>query len=217
MANPVICIRDASLKNGQLLIKDLWPNRSQANPVLDPVPQGPRYLRVVENAVPVVANDAVSQNVSGLTAYLLATVDVAAGGANPSLAQAKAFASAIIVKMRAGESLSDIDGVLDGVVVGTGLSGTGASTATTQNILNILGGASFTLSAGTSVDNSYLSAEEQSLAFDSSVYQAIDSNDSSFHISLAEGDLSKAKLPRDYRGTALDPMVVVYNSDGSVL
>ena len=48
MASPAICIRDTSISNGQILVKDMWPNRSQANPVVDPAPQGPRYLRVVE-------------------------------------------------------------------------------------------------------------------------------------------------------------------------
>ena len=41
MASPAICIRDTSISNGQILVKDMWPNRSQANPVVDPAPQGP--------------------------------------------------------------------------------------------------------------------------------------------------------------------------------
>lgn len=207
MASPVICIKDTSIGNGQLMIKDLWPNRSQANPVLDPVPQGPRYLRVTENETPVVANNAVTQTVKGLTAYLLTTIDAGAGGANPSVVQATQFANAILAVMRAGGALDDIDGILDGEVAGTGLAGTGASTATTHNILLILGGASFVVSAGTSVNNSYLSENAQASAFNSSVYFPIDENDSSFYISLAQGDLSKAK----------SAFVSVYSGTGTVL
>jgi len=225
MANPVICVRDTSIKNGQLLIKDLWPNRSQASAVIDPTPQGPRYLRVVENATPVVANNAVSNNVKGLSAYLLVTIDVQTNGANPTPTQAGLMATAILTEMRAGNALTlalinTAIQASDPGLNATGIVGTGVSTATVQNILNILGGASFTVSAGTSVANSYLTGAQQTSAFNSSVYQAIDPNDSSFYISVAEGDLSKAKNyrvnPRD-ANTPLDPFVVIYDSTGAVL
>ena len=81
MNNPVICLRDANIPNGSLMIKDMWPNRSQANPVVDPAPQGPRYIRQPENTLPVVTGGlTVAREVSGLAAYLLVTVD--ADGAN---------------------------------------------------------------------------------------------------------------------------------------
>ena len=76
MASPAICIRDTSISNGQILVKDMWPNRSQANPVVDPAPQGARYLRVTEaTTLPVVAAGAVTTEVSGLAAYLLVNLD----------------------------------------------------------------------------------------------------------------------------------------------
>jgi len=80
MPNPVICLRDENIPNNSFQITDLFPNRSQRNPVVDPVAQGPRYLRQPEDKTPVVANGAVSKAVSGLTAYLLTTIDVQAGG-----------------------------------------------------------------------------------------------------------------------------------------
>ena len=83
MNNPVICIRDASIVNGSLMVKDMWPNRSQANPVVDPAPQGPRYVRQPENVLPVVANQAVSAEVRGLASYLLMTIDAGGLNANP--------------------------------------------------------------------------------------------------------------------------------------
>ncbi len=222
MASPVICIRDSAIKNGSLMVKDLFPNRSLANPVIDPAPQGPRYLRVVETATPSVANNAISKAVSGLSAYLIATVDVQAGGANPSPAQADLMANAIIARMRAGNAmnLAGINAAIQGAdaaVNATGIVGTGASTATVNNILDILAGAKFTLPATTSVNNSYLTADQQASKFDSSVFKSVDIDDSSFYISVAKGDLSKMKSSRVVNGVTLDPYVVVYDETGAVL
>ena len=108
MPSPVICIRDASIKNGQLMVKDLFPNRSLANPVIDPAPQGPRYLRVVETpTLPVlVANGTViAKTVSGLAAYCLVTFDQGAAGANITPAESVLIAEALISEMRAGGNL----------------------------------------------------------------------------------------------------------------
>ena len=215
MASPVICIRDTSIKNGQLMVSDLFPNKSQASAVIDPAPQGPRYLRVVEDGTPVVANDVVTRNVSGLTAYLLTTIDVEQGGANPTPAQAGEMSATLLKRMRNGNELTHAKineaiisaGGQGGDFDNTGL-GLGASTATVQNILSILGGANFTVSAGTSVDGSYLSVVDQASLFDSTVYAPGLDEDSSFHISRVEGFLSKAKSAN---------LVVVYAGDGSLL
>jgi hypothetical protein len=215
MASPVICIRDTSIKNGQLMVSDLFPNKSQASAVIDPAPQGPRYLRVVEDGTPVVANDVVTRNVSGLTAYLLTTIDVEQGGANPTPAQAGEMSATLLKRMRNGNELTHAKineaiisaGGQGGDFDNTGL-GLGASTATVQNILSILGGANFTVSAGTSVDGSYLSVVDQASLFDSTVYAPVLDEDSSFHISRVEGFLSKAKSAN---------LVVVYAGDGSLL
>jgi len=216
MASPVICIRDTSIKNGQLMVSDLFPNKSQASAVIDPAPQGPRYLRVVEDGTPVVANDVVTRNVSGLTAYLLTTIDVEQQGANPTPTQADDMARTLLKRMRNGNelTLAKINdaiiaaGGLGGDFDNTGIVGTGDSTATVQNILSILGGANFTVSAGTSVDGSYLSVVDQASLFDSTVYAPVLDEDSSFHISRVEGFLSKAKSAN---------LVVVYAGDGSLL
>ena len=215
MPNPVICLRDETIPNNSFQITDLFPNRSQRNPVVDPAAQGPRYLRQPENNIPVVANNAVSKAVSGLTAYLLTTIDVQAGGANPTPAQASDMAGTLLKRMRNGNELTHAKineaiisaGGQGGDFDNTGL-GLGASTATVQNILSILGGANFTVSAGTSVDGSYLSVVDQASLFDSTVYAPVLDEDSSFHISRVEGFLSKAKSAN---------LVVVYAGDGSLL
>ena len=215
MPNPVICLRDETIPNNSFQITDLFPNRSQRNPVVDPAAQGPRYLRQPENNIPVVANNAVSKAVSGLTAYLLTTIDVQAGGANPTPAQASDMAGTLLKRMRNGNelTLAKINDAIQAAGNGqdfnnTGIVGTGDSTATVQNILSILGGANFTVSAGTSVDGSYLSVVDQASLFDSTVYAPVLDEDSSFHISRVEGFLSKAKSAN---------LVVVYAGDGSLL
>jgi hypothetical protein len=194
MPSPIVCIRDTAIKNGTLMVKDMWPNRSQANPVVDPAPQGPRYLRVVQNTLPTVVANAVSLEVSGLSAYLLVTVDAAAGGANLTPAQAKSMADALIVIMRAGGDLelADINVALAAVVGGTGVVGTGLSTATVNNILQILGGAPFTVPAGTSVNNTYQTEAVQATLF-TAFHNPIVLEDSSFWISLAQGNLKGLK------------------------
>jgi hypothetical protein len=220
MASPVICIRDASVTNGQLMVKDLWPNRSQANPVVDPAPQGPRYLRVVEDTLPVVANNLVSRQVSGLSAYLLVTLDAGAAGAQLTPAQASAMATSVIATMRTGVALdlATLNGLFAAVVAGTGI-GLGASTATVVNVLRILGGARFVVPVGTNVNVNFLTANVQEGLFDTTVHAEIIPEDSSFWISLAKGNLLKMKSSRiDPRTNAtLNPYVVVYDTDGSVL
>lgn len=211
MGNPVICARSASLRNGQLMIKDMWPNRSLANPVVDPAPQGPRYVRVVENTLPVVnAADAVARDVSGLAAYLLVTVDAGAASANFTAGEAKTAADAIIADMRAGGDMEagTLAGHLAAVVAGSGLDGTGDSTATLENILAILGGAHFVVPAGTSVDAEWQDAATQTSWFDATKYAPVNADDSSFWISLAQGDL---------KGAVAAGLVMVYDSEGNPL
>ena len=223
MASPVICIRDTSIQNGQLLVKDMWPNRSQANPVVDPAPQGPRYLRVVETpTLPVLDGTVVSQTVSGLASYLLVTLDLQAGDDHISPAQAVACAEAIITRMRAGDDLelADINGVIQAVgapLNATGL-GEGNSTATVNNILQILSGATFTVAAGYDLEDEngnkvFLSENGQAASF-SAFHNPILLEDSSFWISLAQGDLLGLKSTRTVNNVVLDPYVVVYNGTG---
>ena len=224
MPSPVICIRDASIKNGQLMVKDLFPNRSLANPVIDPAPQGPRYLRVVETpTLPVlVANDTViAKTVSGLAAYCLVTFDQGAAGANITPAQSVLIAEAIISEMRTGGDLetADINGLIAPLqgLAGTGI-GLGASTATVNNILQILSGATFTVPAGYDLEDAqnaaqFLSEADQESSF-SAFFNPIALEDSSFWISLAQGDLSGLKSSRTVNGVVLDPYVVVYDGTG---
>lgn len=224
MPSPVICIRDASIKNGQLMVKDLFPNRSLANHSIDPAPQGPRYLRVVETpTLPTLTDTVIAQTVSGLSAYLLVTLDLQANGANITPAQAKEIALQLIEEMRAGNglTLNEINTVIqeadDPNLNATGL-GLGASTATVNNILQILGGATFTVPAGYDLEDvndapQFMSEDDQASKF-SAFHNPIVFEDSSFWISLAQGDLSGLKSSRTVNGVVLDPYVVVYSGTG---
>ena len=223
MPSPVICIRDASIKNGQLLVKDMWPNRSQANPVIDPAPQGPRYLRVVETpTLPTLTGTVIAKTVSGLAAYCLVTFDQGAAGANITPAESVLIAEAIISEMRTGGDLetADINGLIAPLqgLAGTGI-GLGASTATVNNILQILGGATFTVPAGYDLEDAqnaaqFLSEADQASSF-SEFFNPVLFEDSSFWISLAQGDLLGLKSSRtDRNGNTLDPFVVVYDGTG---
>mgnify|MGYP001808607377 FL=1 len=224
MPSPVICIRDASIKNGQLMVKDLFPNRSQANAVIDPAPQGPRYLRVVETpTLPTLTGTVIAQTVSGLAAYLLVTLDLQAGTANITPAQAEEIALDLITEMRAGNGLTQalINGVIQAAdnpnLNATGI-GLGGSTATVNNILQILGGATFTVPAGYDLEDAqnaaqFMSEDDQTTKF-SAFHNPIVFEDSSFWISVAQGDLLGLKSSRTVNGAVLDPYVVVYSGTG---
>lgn len=214
MASPAICIIDTSISNGQLMVKDLWPNRSLANPVIDPAPQGPRYLRVVEaTTLPVVAAGVVTREVSGLAAYLLANLDDGSNdpavGASIDPADAKTIADALVAEMRAGNTLdlAAINDIIDDTVATAGV-GVATSTATVEDILQILAGARYTVPAGHVVE---VGGEFQPVAtsfFDYGIMSPVLEEDSSFWISVAKGDLLGLKNAG---------YVVIYDGDGNVL
>lgn len=215
MASPAICFRDDTVENGSFQIKDMWPNRSQANPVVDPAPQGPRYIRQPENELVGATNGVVDVVAVGLSAYLLANTD---NGAGAALTPAQAFVASntLLARMRAGQSvlLADINTAVDNasgnggaetVDANNGLTGSGS----VEDVLAILAGARFSLDAGYEFENGgvFVPAVNSDL-FDAGKYQRIDEDDSSFWISVAQGDLSKAK---DLG------IVVVYDGEGSVI
>jgi len=224
MASPVICVRDASIPNNVFQIVDLFPNRSQTNPVLDPVAQGPRYLSQPVNDTPVIDGLTIASEVSGLTAYLLVNQDD--GNDILSVTDAGRIAGLYISRMRDGFALDVV--TMNGLIQGGGagqlnLGGVeieGAnSTATTAEILSILSGATYTVPAGYEFDADPGLNNPTVSFFDTTVFNAIDENDSSFYLSLSRGSLSKAKSVRvDPRtGATLDPLVVVYSGTGAVL
>ena len=221
MPSPVICLRDDSISNNTLQIVDLFPNRSQTNPSIDPASQGPRYLRQPESATPVIDGLTIAKEVSGLVAYILVNQENAL--APLSVTDATAISDLYISRMRDGLDLSTA--TMNGLIgVLPGLAGvvieSPNSTTLTSEILAILSGAKYTVPAGHTFEagNGNLIVPTVSF-FDTTVFNAIDPSDSSFYLSLNRGALSVAKSVRkDPRtGATLDPLVVVYNGLGAVL
>ena len=132
-----------------------------------------------------------------------------AGNVNPTPTQASQMADTLISEMRGGFPLTsvEINTLLDGFLAGTGIKGTGNSTATVNNILQILGGAPFLVPAGVSVNATFQIELGQELLF-TSAYNPIVEEDSSFWISLAQGDILGAK------GAGF---IVVYDGEGNAI
>jgi hypothetical protein len=223
MPSPAICIRDTSISNGQILVKDMWPNRSQANPVVDPAPQGPRYLRVAETTtLPTVAAGVVTTEVRGLAAYLLVNLDDGvndpAVGASITSADAKTIADALVAEMRAGNTLdlAAINAVV-AVTVATAGVGVATSTASVEDILQILAGARYVVPAGHVVEVAGVFQPVATSFFDYGIVSPVLEEDSSFWISVAKGDLLGLKSTRTVGGAVVDPYVVVYDGLGNVL
>jgi len=202
MASPAICIRSATVQNGSFSIRDLWPSRSLANPVKDPAPQGPRYLRQPVIVLPTINGaGAITRAVDGLAAYVLTNV-VNGANARPTPAQAATIAEALVSEMRDGSAM-DIANI--GAYIAAAVAGFLPGSVDVQEVLRLLSGAKYTLPAGH--DTTVLDPNN-AVFFDEGAYQDIVEEDSSFWISLAEGQVARAKDAG---------LVVVYAEDGTLL
>ena len=227
MPSPAICMLNAEIPNGILQIKDLAPNRSQASAVYDPAPQGPRYIRQPVDALPKATNGEITLEVNGLASYLLANTDRGNGDA---LTPAESFvaSTAIIALMRGGASLAlavlnkavdDASGNGGAEVVDAGNNL--VCSGRVDDVLAILAGADYILPVGymfAKPVGTFLPASNASI-FNEGQYLRVDEDDSSFWISVEQGDLLGAK---NYRidpntGLTLHPLVVVYDGNGNVL
>ncbi len=224
-----ITMKRTDIPNGTMIIRDLWPNPSQYNPVIDPLPQGPFYLSNVSNgSVTVVVNGEVrtlKKASTGLTAYLLATMNGASNGdvAFNSLTQAEAtaIATAIITRMQNGLALqdTDIETLAQAVQADVDLA---ESTISVANILAILSGAVFTLPAGHQIQQAGagtgvftpLAVNQQARYFVGDVHQRLLTSD--LAVSSAEGALSVMLSDAfTYKGIEAQA-VVIYKDDGTL-
>lgn len=221
MASPAICLKSADTPNGSILIKDITPNRSQASAVYDPAPQGPRYIRQPEDALPSATNGVMDAEVIGLSAYILVNTDDGLGRAITPV-QASSIATAVIARMRAGLSLTEgqlnilvNDEVAGAKLIDTVLTSSGA----VDDVLAILAGARFTVPAGYEFDDGAFIPAINSVLFNEGKYQRVDEDEPSFWISVEQGDLLKAKNDRidPNTGATLPPLVVVYDGEGNIL
>jgi hypothetical protein len=226
---PFICKRRSDIQNGILQVTDLWPNASQRNQSIDPQPQGPRYVSApVSNTVTLSSTGATQRYLataqSGLAAYIIANVATGAAAAFTP-AQADAAAAALIAAMGTGAvlNLAAINVILAAAAAGSALTA-GGSTGAVTDILRVLSGATYTVPAGTIVQivvstfNPQVSpATFNANNFDFNAYHDILVSDSSFYISLAQGQINGfSSATFTYLGTA-GAALVVYDNAGAVL
>lgn len=232
---PFICLRRTDIQNSTLQVTDLWPNKSQANAVTDPRPQGPRYVNAPTSSTVILTSTGGDQRqlaaaYSGLAAYLIVNVQQdGAGGAALTPVQADAAAVALIAAMRAGSALTlaDINVILVAAAgAGTELTAAGGSISTgaVTDVLRILAGATYTAPSGTEVQTGGTVFNPQggpaawnAANFNFNTFTDVLAMDSSFYISLAQGQINTfTSAAFTYLGTAAAALVV-YSDTGAVL
>lgn len=239
---PFICMPTVPNKTDEVLVQitDLFPHKTQSNATLNPSFQGPRYQRAIwkGDLVKTVVLDAanndftVDATVSGLSAYLISTVEVSSDANNISLTpvQADAIANAIITRVGYAQSLtaSDINTLIQATTGDNGDDdgiGKGKSTATVLEILQILSGTRvYTLPKDTDLADEgnnnamiQLAAETQASFFSTPVgTKDISSADASFFTSARSGQINLAQSKKSASGVAT-PVLVAYNDDGSLI
>lgn len=232
---PFICKRRSDIPNSTLQITDLWPNKSQANAVIDPKPQGPRYINAPTTATVTLSSTGGVQRYfpsdqAGLAAYLLANVQKAgAGGGALTPANADTIAAALIAAMAAGSTL-DLTAI-NVRLAATGGAGTelttaggSLSTGAVTDVLRILAGATYTVPSGTVIQTvgpifhaQGSPAVWNAANFNFNTFTDVLAMDSSFYISLAQGQINGfTSAAFTYRGTT-GAALVVYSDTGAVL
>jgi hypothetical protein len=229
---PFICMPAVTNSTDEVLVQitDLFPHKSQSNAVLTPRFQGPRYFRApwTGDLIQTVSLDAtfvVQKEVSGLSAYLVATVENSnAGDIALTPVQADTIAQSILDRVASVEALdaTGINTAIQAVTGGAVGIGNGATTATVEQILQIVSETRiFTLPTNTDVGD-----ENNGDAFIPNVVNAfftiptgvkdISSNDGSFFISSRQGQISVAQSKTDSVGSPT-PVLVAYNNDGTLI
>ena len=175
---PYLVAKRSFVQNGAVQVKDLWPNISQRNAVIDPQGTGPVYVHTwsvgekphiggsVATGESVFEMDAV-----GLIPYLIATVEVGqddgAGAFEPrsatvgvqgilSFSEAKEFASRIFDLVAIENDITEValNGILDDIMGTVGIQdvlgtgGTAVSSASISEIVRIIAGEKFVVPAG---------------------------------------------------------------------
>lgn len=229
---PFICMPTVSSGTDEILVQitDLSPHKTQSNAVINPRFQGPRYFRApfsgdLIQTVSLDADFVVQAEVKGLSAYLLATVENS-NAADIALtpAQADTIAQNILDRVSSVSALdaSGINTAIQAVTGGAVGIGNGATTATVEQILQIISEVRiFTLPSNTDVGD-----EGNGDAFIPNAVGAffttpvgvkdISSNDGSFFISARQGQISVAQSKTDSSGNPT-PVLVAYNNDGTLI
>tara|TARA_B100000073_G_scaffold346042_1_gene356477 strand:- start:2028 stop:2729 length:702 start_codon:yes stop_codon:yes gene_type:complete len=231
---PFICLPPTAKSTDEVkvLVTDFFPNKVQSNSVITPLSQGPRYFTALHKgaitATPVLAAGAITGAVSGLSAYLLTTIEVASDNDRAlTVAESDAIAQDILDRMTTAQSLtsSAINTLIQAETADNGNDdgiGLGKSTATVLEILQILSGThTFTVPDAQVVEVAgafqALAAEDQADLFTASATNTpISSSYDSFFISARSGQIALAQAKTSASG-ASTPVLVAYNNDGSLI
>ena len=231
MAQVYLIARRAEVQNGSVMVTDLFPNESQRNTAIDPVGAGPIYVRQVDLGVKGKYRAILSTTANvisfaresrGLVAFLIKNVAHGAGDAL-TVAEATFGANLILAEVRDGNALPAIaiNGILTNINVG------GAGTDITANssvseLVRVLSGETYIVKAGSTVEaaGAFVPDVNASAGFQNDVRHPVD-GDSSWVLSAQGGVLSGLKSYQNVKvGFAgvltTDPIVTVYNADGSL-
>lgn len=233
---PFICVRRTDLGApgaGVLQVKDLWPVKGQVDAAYGPKPQGPRYLRqpISDTVATTVVGGAIQTAAAynGLAAYLIANIENESAG-TPALtaAQANTIAAAVIASMRTGAAMTQaaFNTIVAATVAGSGI-GLGHSTAVLTDILRILAGAYYQLPASYGVQTAggafvpmptVAGVSQNQSYFNFSKWVDVITADSSFYISLAQGDIHGlySSSVFSFNGSTT-PAIVVYDNSGALM
>lgn len=219
---PYIVKKNNAVPDGVAQIKDLWPNRSQANAVIDPRPYGIRYINGPQttNLTSIVANGtSFGLGCSGLAAYIITNIPANDGDA-VSVTNANRYANGIIFNAQlGGEMTIGQINFLDDLNVFQNITADQH-----QDILAILAGAIYSVPAGHIYANSVTNALINQPGSTFFVINESRLFDSSFYISNARGDISVMKSDSFvFLDTSVNPpvsstgaLIVVFNDDGSI-
>lgn len=216
---PFIALRRTDIPEGLLFIGDLQPNTSQRNAILD-APGQTKYARRPDNdtvattgAGPITTN----RKYQGVAAYLIDNVeDTQNGDIALTAARANAIALALIARLDAGQTIT-VANVNTAIQASTGgavtLTG-GDSTATLEELLDVLSGAVYVLPAGSTVEDAANDFAPRSGSF---THRRHTEASGSFNISVGEGKLATwSSSAYEYGGTT-GAALTLYDDDGTLL
>jgi hypothetical protein len=265
---PYLVATRSFIQNGAVQVKDLWPNVSQRNSVIDPQGTGPIYVHALSVGDRPMLNGSVALGATsfereavGLIPYLIATIeagqDDGAGNfesrsavvgvqAILSYNEAKQLSDRIFDLLALGEDITEaslnsaLDDILGTVsiqdVLGTG--GTALSSASISDIVRILAGEKFVVSAGLEIQSIAAGPQYGKIAvlsagsFAPNTCRSLISGDSSWVESLDHGDLKGFTTLQSYAGQDTSVytdstgvttenltvgIVAVYDTDGTIV
>tara|TARA_B100000927_G_scaffold281418_1_gene266938 strand:- start:411 stop:1109 length:699 start_codon:yes stop_codon:yes gene_type:complete len=229
---PFICMPAVTNSTDEVLVQitDLFPHKTQSNATLTPRFQGPRYFRApfkgdLIKTVSLDASFVVQEEVAGLSAYLVATIENTNAGNVALVPHAADTIAQNILNRVAGALALDADGINAAIQAETGGGvgiNNGNSSATVEQVLQIVSGTRiFTLPANKDVGDennggAFIANDVRTFFTTPTGVKDISSNDGSFFTSARLGQISIAQSKTDSAGNST-PVLVAYNNDGTLI